>query len=63
MITLTLGSEEQRLLSEVLARRLRELTIEIPRTDHRGFRGMLRHEADLLGAVLERLEVRQPVAG
>jgi len=63
MTTLTLEWEEQRLLSEVLARRLRELTIEIPHTDHRGFRGMLRREAELLGAMLERLEVRQPVAG
>jgi hypothetical protein len=57
MRTISLEHDEHMLLAELLDRRLRDLAIEIRRTDSRRFRTRLRSEVDTLRSILRRLGV------
>ena len=50
-----LSREETDVLAEVLHHALKELDIEIDRTDTHDYKMMLRHRRDLLGSVLNKL--------
>lgn len=52
---LTLSTEEQRLLEEILEARYKALQREIAHTDHREFKQMLRGNETLIEAMLGRL--------
>jgi hypothetical protein len=52
---LTLSSEEQQLLLEILEQRHRELLKEISHTDHHQFKQALRKNEQLLDSMLNRL--------
>ena len=52
---LTLSTEEQQLLLDILEQRHRELLKEISHTDHHEFRQALRKNEKLLESVLSRL--------
>ncbi len=53
---LMLNAEEQELLIGILERRRRELAKEIPHTDHRDFKDMLRKNEGLIDSILQRLQ-------
>ena len=57
---LTLSTEEQQLLLDILEQRHRELLKEISHTDHREFKQALGKNEKLLESVLSRLR-RAPV--
>ncbi len=52
---LTLNEEEQKMLAEILAVRLRELLVEVRHTDNREFKARLKHEEQMLERLKERL--------
>ncbi len=52
---LTLTSEEEKFLMEVLQERHRELLRELARTSHRDFKRILKQNANLLESILEKL--------
>jgi hypothetical protein len=55
MLSTEFTSEEIETLSEVLDHQIRELDVEIDRTDTRDFKLMLRHRRDLLKSVAQKL--------
>jgi hypothetical protein len=57
---LNLSATERDLLLEILEEHHRELLREIAKTKHREFRHDLRHRADLLESIVQKLEVREP---
>ena len=58
---LHLSAAERELLLEILEEHHRELLREISRTKHREFRHDLRHRADLLESMVQKLEIQEPV--
>jgi len=54
---LTLSTQEERLLEEILEEKYLSLQREIARTDHREFKQTLRNNEQLIGSVLARLRV------
>ena len=54
-MTLTLGEEEQEVLSLALAHYLNELRDEINHTDDHGFKARLQHQARVLQGLVSRL--------
>ncbi len=60
MVHLDLTEDERAVLRELLALRSEELRHEIHHTDSRSFRTGLRHEEDVLLALLNRLDVQAP---
>jgi len=54
-MTLTMDHDEHVVLTDLIARRLRELRVEVRHTDRRDFRARLRQDEVLLERLLERL--------
>ena len=57
---LTLSAEEQELLLEILEDDYRGLLWEIARANHREFKHGLKTRAEMLEAIIRKLELAQP---
>ncbi len=57
---LTLTSDEEELIKEILEEHHRELLMEIARADHREFRTDLRKKEQVLKSVLNKLSAAAP---
>lgn len=53
---LELTPEEGRLLHQLIGESIKQLGVEIHRTDHRDYRDFLQHRHDLLAAMEARLQ-------
>jgi hypothetical protein len=54
---LQMAPDERELLEEILSERLTSLRIEIRHTDHAAFRRRLKHRAEQLEGLLDRIRV------
>jgi hypothetical protein len=63
MLNTELTVEETEVLREVLRQHLKEMEIEIDRTDTHDYKVMLRHRRDLLRSVLNKLAKTEASVG
>jgi hypothetical protein len=56
---LKLSAQEQDLLKEILEEHLRELLMEISRSDHHGYKQMLKGKEQMVESLLEKVGARE----
>jgi hypothetical protein len=58
MLHFEINSEEQEILREVLEHELKEIDVEVFRTDTHDFKEMLKHRRSVLRGILDKVSLR-----